>query len=258
MFRGKRLRRGLGPRRLPSVLLLVVLAGLAASASAAATISLLPPSVETVFRGTVTPSKLPARGRAPVSLRLAEAIGKQDGSHPPALQELDVELDRHLGLSVEGLPRCGAPLQEHGPRTGTVVKCEDAKVGAGTIEVEVAVSEQQPVRTSGQVYVYNGGVSKGRTRFWLYTFISAPVAGSILMPLDVRRDNNGVYGWKGVLTVPKIANGSGSVTSLSLNFSKGIFSAGCPTGKLQQRADSKFVDGTEAAVAAIQHCRASD
>jgi len=228
---------------------------LAGAAFGAGPVSVPLPSVQTVFSARLTPDQLPARGRASVSLELTEAIGTPDGSHPPALHELGLELDRHWGLSVKGVPVCPGPLNESGPRTGISAICEDSKIGSGSIEAEVAFPEQQPVRTGGQVVVYNGGVRGDRTKIWVYAYFSAPATGAILMPLQVRRDSNGIYGWTGTLSVPKIANGGGSITDLSLKFGKGIFSATCPTGKWQGRASAHFVDGSVGGGAFVQRCR---
>ena len=166
-----------------------------------------------------------------------------------------LDLDRHLSLSVEGLPRCRGPLNESGPRTEYPAVCRDAKVGGGTLEVEVAFPEQQPVRISGRITVYNGGFRDGRIRFWLYAYLPAPVTGAILMPLEIRRGGHGIYGWTGELQVPKIANGAGSITSLNARFRKGIFAASCPTGTSQAGGLSHFADGMKVQGSTIQTCR---
>lgn len=250
MFRGKR-RSCIGVYGIGSVALFLTLGG---GAYATTPVSVPLPTLKTMFSSTVTPRQLPARGRAPVSLKLAETIGTLDGSHPPALQEVDLGLDRHLGLSVDGLPVCRPPLQEHGPREGILPQCEDAKVGSGTIEVEVAFPEQQPVRINASVNVYNGGRVDGHTTFRLYTFFPAPVTGAIIASMEIHRRVEGIYGWKGTLSMPKIANGAGSVTYLGIRFRKGIFSAGCPTGKWQERAESHFADGTVTPAVFFERC----
>jgi len=123
------------------------------------------------------------------------------------------------------------------------------------MEVEVAFPELQPVRIKGPVTVYNGGFSEGRTKFWVYTYLPAPVTGAILVPFEVRRDLQGIYGWEGLMRVPKIANGAGSITHLRVRFDEGIFSARCPTGTSQVRAASRFADGTSLQNASVQTCR---
>lgn len=234
----------------------VALAALVATTlTSAAPIVIEPPgTVEAQFRVSFRPNALPA-GRHPVSLALSEQVATRDGSHPPALQELQVELDRHLALSVKGLPICPRTLNSSGPRTDTIAKCEDAKVGSGTMEVEVAFPEQQPVRITGRVSVYNGGFSGGRTTLWAYTLLPAPVTGIVLEPLEFRRGSHGRYALKGSLALPKIANGAASLTSLELSLRKGLFSASCPGGKIQSHATSRFTDGSALSNGVVRTCR---
>ncbi|HET7507752.1 MAG TPA: hypothetical protein VFJ53_05280 [Solirubrobacterales bacterium] len=250
MFWGKK-RRFIGAFAIAAAALLLALGG---GAYAMGPVSVPLPTIETTFSSKITPRKLSSRGRVPVSLNLAESIRNRDGSHPPALQELGLDFDRHWELSVKGVPICG-PHSSLQPREETISRCEDAKVGSGTLWVEVAFPEQAPVEISGSVNVYNFGVHDGRTDLLLYTYLHAPVTGAIAAPLKIRRRGNGIYGWEGTLSMPKIANGAGSVTRLSLNFDKGIFSAGCPTGKWQGRGDARFADGTIASSTLIQYCR---
>jgi hypothetical protein len=252
MFRGNR-RRFANAHAIVCAALFFALGG---AALGAGPVSVPLPSVKAMFSGRITPRQLPARSRAPVSLNLAETVETLDGSHPPALQELDLELDRHLGLSVEGVPVC----QPHGgrqPREETISRCEDAKVGSGTLGVEVAFPEQTPIQIRGRVSVYNFGVRDGGTTFLLYTYLHAPVTGAIPAQLIIHRRVDGIYGWKGTLSMPKIANGAGSVTHLGIRFRKGIFSASCPTEKWQGRAPARFADGSVASSTFIQRCQST-
>lgn len=217
---------------------------LLASTAAASDSNLLPPPTEAVFRLGLTPGNLPARKAAPVSLVLAEKIANRDGSHPPALQELRVGLDRHLGLSVKGLPSCPQPLGGRQSRRNPFEECEEAKVGSGIVKLDVAFPEEAPMQVSGRLSVYNGGVREGRTMFWLFVYLPAPVTGGVLMPLEIRRGGHGRYGWIGELEIPKIANGAGSVTYLGARFRNGVFSARCPEGMLQTPVGNRFADGT--------------
>jgi hypothetical protein len=138
------------------------------------------------------------------------------------------------------------------------VKCEEAKVGSGTADVMVSFPAQQPVGATGRVSVYNGGVNDGHTTFWIYSLVPGPVTGAILMPLDVRRDDKGFYGWNGLLKLPEIANGYGAVTNLEIAFRKGIFSARCQTGRLRARGVSRFANGSVWRNSAPQTCRRQD
>jgi hypothetical protein len=255
MLREKRVRARTRTALKSIALFGVVLTAFLCAAGATSADVYLPEPTEVPFDTSFTPSRLPAGKAAPVSLAFRQTIRRPDGSHPPALQELQLDLDRHFGLSVKGVPRCGPPIQESPVREGVLSRCEDAKVGSGTIEVEVAFPEQQPVRISGRVSIYNMGRWDGSTRFLLYALIPAPVTGAITPELGVHRESRGTYGWKGVLTVPKIADGAGSVTYLGVRFRKGIFSASCPEGQLLAHASSRFVDGDVASGTLIHTCK---
>lgn len=251
MLWGRNLRRAI-TSTWPALALAV---GISTTSATASGDIALPLPTEALLRTTFTPTRLPSLAAKPISLALAETIREQDGSHPPALQELDLDLDRHFGLSVKGLPRCGPLLQESPTRQDPFSRCEDAKVGTGTIEVEVAFPEEQPVQVSGRVSVYNRGVRNGHTGFLLYVYLPAPVAGGIVATLEVGRREQGRFGWRGRLTIPKIANGAGSITYLGARFRKGIFSASCPDGQLQAHASSRFTDGTEVTATLIHTCK---
>jgi hypothetical protein len=212
------------------------------------------PVTEMVFHTPFSPTRLPDNEARPVSLALVETIRDRDGSYPPALRELQLGLDRHLGLSVAGVPSCPRPLGGRQSRQNPFEKCEEAKVGSGVVELEVGFPEQIPMSMSGQLHIYNGGFREGRTMFWLFVYFPAPITGGILMPLEVRRADDGRYGWIGELEIPRIADGHASITHLGARFRKGIFSASCPRGSLQTRADARFAEGSRVQGASIHTC----
>jgi hypothetical protein len=233
-----------------------VLALLGASAmAAAAPVSVMPFGVEAILSGGPIPDKLPARKPAPVSFLLAERVQTSDGSHPPALQELEVELDRHFAVAVDGLPSCRPGLQYQG--MAITEQCGRARVGGGRIDIEVAFPEQPLKQVEGRLQVFNGGTARGRTTFWLYVSFPAPINGSMFIPLNFRNHPNGRYELQGTLEMPKIANGAASLTYFGARFRKGIFSAACPGGKLQEHATNRFADGSVRNAALVRVCRAA-
>ncbi|HEU4599626.1 MAG TPA: hypothetical protein VFS26_07760, partial [Solirubrobacterales bacterium] len=95
----------------------------------------------------VHPTGLSKGSPMPVSPVFSEQIERSDGMHVSPLQQLTIDLDRHLAIDVRGLPRCGAwPIDN--PREREEDPCAPAKVGSGQIEVEVAFPEQAPIRLS--------------------------------------------------------------------------------------------------------------
>jgi hypothetical protein len=215
------------------------------------------PDLQALFFTPFTPSELPARGSTPIRLSLLAKIKTQTGEPPPALQELQVELDRQLAVDVEGLPVCNPALAyQHRSSTRRRDPCRKAEVGSGGIGVKVAFPEQQPVKVEGSLSVYNGGAPRGHATFWLRAYLPAPITGTVVMQLKLHREVNGRYGWIGRVEVPEIANGSGSITHFEFPFDKGIFSATCPGGDLQTHSTSRFADGTLLGVTDVHACRA--
>src|SRR4051794_34550713 len=54
--------------------------------------------------GGISPSRLPKHSPAPVSAHIAATIGTTDGSHPPAVEMLDIDFDKNIELNAKGLP----------------------------------------------------------------------------------------------------------------------------------------------------------
>ena len=74
--------------------------------------------------GGIAPSKLPRHGKAPVTARLNGEIETRDGTHPPALETIDLEIDKTIGIDAIGLPTCKAgQLQSRDTATASYRPC---------------------------------------------------------------------------------------------------------------------------------------
>lgn len=118
------------------------------------------------------------------------------------------------------------------------------------IQVEVEFPEQQPVRVLGYATVYK----TGPRAMTIFTYLSAPVTGRMLIPMTVAPKATGIYGLRVAASISKIAGGSGSLTYLGLRFRKGLFSAACPKGRLQFGLWNAFSDGEVSAGALLTNC----
>src|SRR5215212_6807800 len=58
------------------------------------------------FNGGFSPTKLPKKTMAPITLTASGKVQAKDGSHPPALKEAVVETDKNGAVFVKGLPVC--------------------------------------------------------------------------------------------------------------------------------------------------------
>lgn len=207
------------------------------------------------FNGGFSPSKLPKKKMVPINLAASGKIATKDGSHPPALKQVLLETDKNGTVNVQGVPVCKSGQLQSRDTKGAEKACKKAIIGAGTTNVQIAFPEQKPIPVSSKLLVFNGGKSGGTTTLFIHAYITVPTPAAIVTTVKIKKIKNGRYGLKSVATIPKIAGGSGSVTSFSLNVGKQkVLLAKCPDGKLQAHATSVFADGTKASATIIRTC----
>jgi hypothetical protein len=201
--------------------------------------------------GGISPSKLPRRGKAPVTARLTGEIETRDGSHPPALRTLDLEIDKTIEVDAVGLPACQAKRIEARNTAAAKSACPTAIVGSGSAEVEVAFPEQAPFSSAGPLVLFNGGVRGGTTTLLLHAYVDVPAPTAIVTRATVTRIHRGRFGLEISARIPKIAGGAGSVTRFELKVGrrftykgrrKSFLTAGCPTGTWVTRGNVLFAD----------------
>jgi hypothetical protein len=216
------------------------------------------------FNGGFSPKALPKSKLAPITLTASGKISTKDGTHPPALQEAIVETDKNGAVNVKGLPVCKSGQLQSRTTSAAKAACSKAIIGTGNTTVEVQFPEQKPIPVNSALTVFNGGQKGGTTTFYIHAFFTAPVSGAIVTTVKIKKIHNGRYGLKSVATIPKIANGSGSVQSFNLKIGKtftykgkkvSVLSAKCTDGKLQAHATSVFADGTKASAGIVRTCQ---
>jgi len=212
-------------------------------------------NLKVTYDGTFSPSKLPKNKFAPITLAASGKIATLDGTHPPALKEVILETDKNGGINVKGLPKCTSGKLQSRDTSAAEKACPKAIIGKGTTTAEVEFPEQKPIDVNSKLLVFNGGFSGGTTTLYIHAYFAAPVSGAIVTTVKIKKIHNGRYGLKSVATIPKIAGGSGSVTSFSLKINKkGVLTAKCPDGKLQAHATGVFSDGTKASATILRTC----
>jgi hypothetical protein len=202
----------------------------------------------TTFSVEPNPVPTPSQGRVPVGLRLVDRIRATDGSDPPPVKAIRMELDKGYGLHLAKAKRC-PPGVRSDVRTRED-PCKEVKFGTGMIAVKVAFPEQQAVTVTGRAIVFKPGPGEVMIR----TFLSAPVTGVIAIPIAVERIAGSRYGLKMTAAVPKIAGGYGSITSLDIRFRKGMFSAACSQGDLRSGVTNFFASGSSASAGMAVFC----
>ncbi len=215
------------------------------------------------FNGGITPKKLPKRTMAPIGLTVSGKFATANGEHPPALTKFIVETDKNGGIDAKGYPTCKQGKLEARTTSDAKKACPKAIVGKGNTGVEVLFPEQAPIPVKSQLLAFNGGKKGGKTTIYIHAYLSSPIAAAIVTKVVVSKIHNGKYGLKSLATIPKIANGAGSVKSFTLTINKkfkykgkqkSYLTARCPTGSLFAQGEAVFADGSKAKGSVVRPC----
>jgi hypothetical protein len=205
------------PRRLtiPILLLLMALLGAAAAQGELSQSGTLRIS----FSGGFSPRSLPRDHPAPVTIDVKGAIGTTDGSHPPAVRRIEIELNRNGRLTTAGLPACtGRRLQATSTETA-LQRCGPALVGRGHFAADVEFPSLTPVPAAGAILVFYGK-KDGRPELLLHLYGTAPVRATFVLPLAISQRAKGQFGTVLSAKIPTLAGGLGSVTEIALRIGR--------------------------------------
>jgi hypothetical protein len=207
------------------------------------------------FWASVMPKALPVRDAAPAWLTLTKKIRTADGAHPPALQELRIDLDRDVSLDSRGVPTCqqGFRDSKRHSRGWYERRCIDAQVGHGLVDVEVRFLDQPPLGIRSRIHIYNGGTRRGRVTFYVFMYFKAPITGAVVATAKSKVIAGG--GTRIAIKFPMIGNGAGSITDLRMSLGKRIVSARCSERRLQFQGTAMLEDGTALEETTERACR---
>ena len=202
-------------RRLATVaLLLLALGALAATAGAEVVGSGV---VRITFHAKFSPTSLPRERPAPISVEVDGQISTTDGSQPPPLQTLRLELTSSGRIDAVGLPACRASTLQSTSSELALQRCGPAEVGHGNFQANLQFGAK-PILVDGRALVFNGIVG-GRPGMFIHIYISRPVKVTLVIPLKISR-GSGRFGTVLTTRVPKLAGGVGSITELKLKIGR--------------------------------------
>ncbi|HYP55621.1 MAG TPA: hypothetical protein VEQ41_04880 [Solirubrobacterales bacterium] len=208
-------------------------------------------NLDFTFGLRASPQAMPKRAYVPVTVDLLGAVETRDGTHPPALRELVLDVDEDVKLDAEGIPVCKPPPSRDARRARKA--CGPAIVGSGSAKVEFAFPGQTPSIAPSPVTVFNGGTRDGVTTLFVHAFVRVPVPAAVVTRVTVRRSGSGVHS---VARVPVIAAGAGSLVDFRVRLGRdyayegeerSLLRARCPDGVFEV-ATSKAVFRNEAGV----------
>lgn len=223
--------------------------------------------------GRLSPKKLPRKGTAPISVSVGWDIATIDGSPPPKLKKLRIEINRNGHFETEGLPTC--PLAKIQPATTqrALSNCRSALVGRGSFSANIALKGQEgeSYPAKGQLLVFNGE-EKGKPVLFGQIYAAHPFATSFVIVFKVSPIKKGDYGTALTAVLPASLRSWGDLTGIQMSLSRkygyegerrSYVSAGCPAPKgfalgsfKLARTSFSFTGGKELASTVTGDCKA--
>jgi hypothetical protein len=191
----------MGIRRRLATLTLLLLGAVVFVAAAQAEV-IQSGDVRVNFLAEFSPTSLPREAPAPITVEVGGKISTTDGSHPPALRTLRVELNSAGRIDATGLPVCEPSLLQSTDTAAALARCGPAKVGD----------------VKGRALVFNSTVS-GRPGMLIHIFIAEPAGVTFVIPLKISHQP-GQFGTVLTAHVPTLVGGLGSVTDLRLRIGR--------------------------------------
>lgn len=242
-----------------TALLIGVVAAAATAALAGPTkpITVRAGNVIMTLNGNASPTRLPKRKLAPVSFWASGKISTADGTHPPALREVILDVGKAGTIEAAAFPSCRLGQLVATTTTQAERKCSDAIVGRGKTGVEVAFPEQAPFSAKGPLVLFNGGERGGKALLLIHAYVSVPAPTAIVTSVITTREDKGPYRLHSITRIPAIAGGAGSVREFALEINRmGYLTANCSNGHFSAHIDAAFADGTTVSGAFQRPCQA--
>jgi hypothetical protein len=223
------------------------------------------------FQGGINPAALPRAQRAPITVSVSGRVKTLSGERPPALREIEIELNRGGELDSEGLPVCRYGQLVAVGASRAMEACGDALVGDGAYLGKSAFPEQATFPARGHILAFNG-VYRGREVILAHVYGTDPVPITRIIVFYIHR-SGGTYGTviKGAL--PDAVNHYGYVEEIALRLHRNYtyrgqrrsyLSATCdaPSGFTVAtfpfaRASMTFADNRTLASTLTRSCRVS-
>lgn len=220
--------------------------------------------------GKLSPSRLPRRGSAPVLVSVSGRVITTDGSAPPRLQRLTIEINRHGRLDLVGLPLCPLSRIQPASTARALAACRQALVGQGRFSAETSLSGE-PYPTQGRLLLFNAR-RQGRPVLYGHVYAKRPFTSSRIIPFALRPAGGNTYGTELSANLAASLGARSSLIGLEMNLSRryrhngrrhSFLSAGCPAPKgfstaafPLARASFSFADGRKLSATLVRSCRA--
>jgi hypothetical protein len=174
-------------------------------------------NLRVTFDADFSPHDLPRQRPAPVKIEIQGQIATTDGTHPPALSWLEVELHRSGRIFNKGLPICSAPILQSTTTETALAACRLALVGRGNFRADVRLGRDIPA--TGSILAFNSRLG-GKPALLLHFYAAVPVRFTLVVPLTIGHRQRGQFGTVLRARIPKLGGGFGSITQIELGITR--------------------------------------
>jgi hypothetical protein len=190
-------------------------------------------------QATLSPKKLPRSGRAPVSVQVDWKVSTTDGSEPPTLKKIAIEINRNGILDPTGLPACPYSKIQPASTQRALSNCRSSLVGKGSFSALAGLEGQERYLAKGKMIVFNA-VEGGKPVLFGQIYSAYPFANSFVIVFKVKKAPRGTYGTTLTASLPANLRAWGNLTAISMRLSRNysyegkrrsFLSAGCPAPK---------------------------
>jgi hypothetical protein len=235
--------------------LIAVVIAVALGATAAGAYALILRAGDLVIKadGGFAPKTLPRDHDAPISIHGGGKISTVSGELPPVLDTITIKFDKHGSVQTEGLAVCTAGKLQATTVAVARKLCPGAIVGKGRGHAVVAFPEQSLIPVSSPITLFNGPKKNGNDTVLAHAYTTVPAPTTFIVPIEIEKIHDGVYGYRTEAKIPRIAGGYGHPISGSLKIDRkwtfkgkdhSYLNARCETGHLQAQGEFTFKDGT--------------
>jgi hypothetical protein len=218
----------------------------------------------------LAPKTLPRDAQSPIAVSVGWKISSVDGTEPPTLKSVRIQINRNGILDPTGLPTCPYSRIQPASTSRALKNCRPALVGTGTFSARVGLEGQENYDTHGRMVVFNS-VEKGKPVLYGQIYTGYPFAASFVIPFKVSKSKHGTYGTTLEAKLPTSLIEWGNLTEVNMRLSRkfayqghprSFLRAGCPTPEgvpaanfRLAKTDLDFVGGAHVSSTLTENCR---
>ncbi len=220
-------------------LLVIGLVAASATIAQATTETKVKGTLVTTVSAKLSPHRLPRSGRAPVAVSLGWKVSTSDGSEPPSLKKLRIEINKNGILDPTGLPVCPYNKIQPASTERALRSCRSSLVGRGSFAALIGLEGQQSYVSKGKMVVFNSKKG-GKPVLFGQIYSARPFSSSFVIIFKVSKAKKGAYGTTLTAVLPPNLRAWGNLTEIKMKLSRkygykghrrSFLSANCPTPK---------------------------